>query len=142
MNIIKKLLVVATAILISACASSHVLVGTARAPIAAEDVKIYLTPPAKYEEVALLEASSEGSVAITSRGKVNKVVERLKAEAAALGANGIILQGTRSEYGGSVNTGTANATVSGNSVYGTGFGTSAAIVHKAGTAIAIYVPTE
>src|SRR5581483_11364981 len=66
------------------CASSHVLVGTPRAPISPDQVKLYLHPPTKYEEIAVLEASSKSSWAVTDQGKTNKVIERLKAEAAKL----------------------------------------------------------
>lgn len=89
-----------------------------------------------------MEASSKNSLAITSQGKMNKVMERLKAEAAALGANGVLLQGTGNEYEGLVNTGTGVATVSGNDAHGSSFGTSAAIMQKAGTGIAIYVTEQ
>ena len=125
-----------------ACASSAVVVGTKRPPIRPEQVKVYLRAPAKFEEVAVLEASSRNSVAFSSQGKMNKVVERLKIEAAKIGANGILLTGTGSEYGGTVNSGSATATASGNTAYGSGFGTSVAVIHKAGTAIAIYVTEE
>ena len=120
------------------CASSHVLVGKARPPISPEQVKIYLRPPAKYEEIALLEASSKNSWAVTQQGKMNKTIERLKEEAAQLGANGILLQGSSTEYGASVNTGAATAT--GNTAYGTGV--SVPIMHKAASGVAIFVSEE
>jgi len=127
-------------LVLAACASSSsVVVGTKRSPISPEQVKIYLREPAKFEEVALLEASSRNSWSFSSQGKMDKVVERLKNEAAKIGANGILLTGTGNEYGGSVNSGFATSTASGNSAYGSGFGTSAPVIHKAGSAIAIYV---
>lgn len=132
----RKAIAAALCMALAGCASSSVLVGTQRPEIEPEDVKLYLTPPAQYEQVALLEASSAGSPAFTSRQKTNKVVARLRAEAAALGANGILLQGVGNEYGGSVGTGTA--TMYGNSAIG--MGVSAPVMNKAGTAIAIYVP--
>lgn len=132
----------AIVVLVAACASSHVLVGKARPPISPDQVKVYLHAPAKYEEIAILDASSKNSLAITSQGKMNKVIERLKTEAAALGANGILLKGTGDQYVGSVNTSSANATAVGNSAYGTGFGTSAAIMQKEGSGLAIYVTQE
>ena len=46
--------------LLSACApSAMLLVGTARPPISAADVKIYDQPPASFEEVAILNAWSD-----------------------------------------------------------------------------------
>jgi hypothetical protein len=44
--------------------------------------------------------------AVTAQGKTNVVMDRLKAEAAKLGANGILLEGVGDQAGGSVGTGT------------------------------------
>ena len=127
---------------LTACASSSVLVGKARTAIQPEQVKLYLRPPKKYEEVALLEASSKASFAVTDQGKMDAVIQRMKEEAAKLGANGILLQGTGNEYMGSVNTGVGSATMSGKTAFATGFGTSVGIMQKAGNGIAIFVEEE
>jgi hypothetical protein len=121
-------------IFVAACASSSVLVGKKRAPIDVSQVKVYLTPPAKFEEIALLDASSKASFSITDQGKMDTVIQRLKEEAAKLGANGILMRSTGDQVGGVV--GSANST--GN--FSSGFG--APIMHKSGNAIAIYVPVE
>ena len=49
--------------LLCGCAStsSHVLVGTQRAPLDPSQVKLYLRPPANYEEIALVSADSRNS---------------------------------------------------------------------------------
>lgn len=121
---------------LSGCATSYVLVGQTRPPISPDQVQIYLHPPAnKYSEIALLDTSSRGSFAITAQGKTNVVMDRLKAEAAKLGANGILLEGVGDQAGGSV--GTGYATASGHSAFG--FGSAAAIYHKKGDGLAIYV---
>jgi hypothetical protein len=127
---------------LAACVSSHILVGKARAPISPDRVQLYLHPPAKYEEIAILDTSSRSSFAVTAQGKTNKVIERLKTEAAKLGANGILLQGVGDQAVGSVGTGFGSATASGNSAVGVGFGSSAAIFQKSGSGLAIYVPTD
>jgi hypothetical protein len=126
--------------LLAGCVSSHVLVGTPRPPITPDQVKIYLHPPAKYDEIAVLESSSRASFAMTAQGKTDKVIERLKEEAAKLGANGVLLQGIGDQPAGSVGSGFGSATASGNSAFGVGFGSSAAIYAKSGSGLAIYVP--
>lgn len=124
---------------LSGCATSYVMVGQARPPISPDQVQIYLHPPAnKYSEIALLDASSKGSFAITAQGKTNVVIDRLKAEAAKLGANGILLEGVGDQAGGSV--GTGYATASGHSAFG--FGSSATVFHKKGDGLAIYVEPD
>jgi hypothetical protein len=124
---------------LSGCATSYVMVGQARPPISPDQVQIYLHPPAnKYSEIALLDTSSKGSFAITAQGKTNVVMDRLKAEAAKLGANGILLEGVGDQAGGSV--GTGYATASGHSAFG--FGSSATVFHKKGDGLAIYVEPD
>jgi hypothetical protein len=121
---------------LSGCATSYVMVGQARPPISPDQVQIYFHPPAnRYSEIALLDTSSKGSFAITAQGKTNVVMDRLKAEAAKLGANGILLEGVGDQAAGSV--GTGYATASGHSAFG--FGSSAMVFHKKGDGLAIYV---
>jgi hypothetical protein len=127
------------AAVLTACVSSHIMVGKARAPISPDQVQIYLHPPSKYDEIAVLDTSSRDSFAVTAQGKTNKVIERLKDEAAKLGANGILLQGVGDQAVGSVGSGFGSATASGNSGFGVGVGSSAAIFQKAGSGLAIYV---
>lgn len=126
----------------TACASSHVLVGTARDPIDWEDVKVYLDAPLVYENVALLEASDLGANGFSAQSRMNKVMSRLRAEAADLGANGILLQGFDTQVTGAVSSGFGNATYSGNSAFVTGTGYSAAQTSKIGRAVAIFVPAN
>ncbi len=112
-----------------------------RTPVSSwKDVKVYFRPPeARYDEIALLEASSAGSWAVSSQGKMDKVLERLRVEAAKKGGNGVLLVGVGNEYRGSVSTGNVTATDYGNSAFASGAGTSVAVVAKSGSAIAIYV---
>lgn len=142
MSILRSLWVAGLAFVLTACASSSVLIGTEREPIDSDQVKIYLAPPAKYETVALLEASDLGANGFSAQSRMNKVIGRLKDEAADLGANGILLQGIDTQYIGSVGSGYATSTISGNSAYTNGLGYSAAQTSKVGKAIAIYVPSE
>src|SRR3977135_1095539 len=127
-------------LLLGGCASSHVMIGEARPPISPDQVKLYLHPPEKYEEIAIIDASSRHSIVFTDQQKMNKVIERLKEEAAKVGANGILIQGTGDEQAGEVSTGAGTATGSGHSSYGRGIGVSAGRIMKTGQGIAIYVP--
>ena len=125
---------------LSACSTSHIMVGRARPPISPDQVQIYLHPPAtKYEEIAVLDSSSRNSFTFTAQGKTDVVITRLKEEAAKLGANGILLQGVGDQAAGSVGSGFANGTASGNSATAVGLGISGTIFVKSGTGLAIYV---
>ena len=127
--------VVLIALVMAGCAaSSHILTGQKRPAIEPAQVKLYSKPPAKFEEVAIIEASSRNSWAVTDQGKVDVVIERLKDQAAQLGANGVLLQMTGSESVGGVVTGFAGGT---NPTFGTGIYTQ--VIHKVGRALAIHV---
>jgi hypothetical protein len=129
------------AVLIAACStSSHVLVGTARPPIAPESVRVYLQPPPHYEEIATINASSQGSLALTSQQNMDKAIERMKNEAAKLGANGVLLQGVQDQQTGAIGLGGSNTNVGSSSATGVGVGGSFGLTNKATQGIAIYVP--
>jgi hypothetical protein len=122
------------------CNLLTIVVGTIRASISPDQVKVYLHPPEKYEEVAVVDASSRQSFSHGDQAKTDKVIARLKEEAAKLGANGLLLQGVEDQYAGSVGSGFGSATASGHTAFGTGFGVSAGVFNKTGRGIAIYVP--
>ena len=127
----------------AACAtSSHVLIGTARPPISPESVRVYYTPPPKYEEIATISASSQGSLALTSQQNMDKAMQRMKAEAAKVGANGILLRGVQDSQGGSLGAGVGNTSYGPGSVVGVGVGGSFALTNKVAQGIAIYVPPQ
>ena len=120
--------------------STHVLVGQARPPISPDQVKIYSQPPTYYQEIAVLDASSKSAFGTGGQKSVDKVIERLKIEAAKLGANGVILEGFQDAQTGSIGTGGGSSSYSNNSAVGVGVGGSFGIYKKTGHGEAIYVP--
>ena len=77
---------------LAGCASaSKVMLGQARPPIDPAQVQVYSTPPPGSVEIAQLEATS--AVGFGTQGQTDAAVARLKAEAAKLGANGVVLVG-------------------------------------------------
>jgi hypothetical protein len=115
---------------LAACSTgSHVLIGNTRSALPVGEVKLYLEPPAKYEVIALVRGYSV--TGWTQQQDTDGAVEKMKAEAAALGANGVILsgiyEGGNAVYGSGIsNTGEVNtfsggvsseATVSGQAIY-------------------------
>jgi hypothetical protein len=76
----------------AACAtSSQRLTGTPRAPISPDDVRVYTHAPPNFEEIAILNASRESASAEGERA-FEKMIESLKARAALVGANGLLLE--------------------------------------------------
>jgi hypothetical protein len=125
----------------SACASSaYELVGAARAPISAADVKIYMQAPPVFEEVAVLNAFSHSAFHPGGQHAIDQVMARLKEQAAKLGANGIILGEFSDAQSTALGTGLGTDTYTHNASISLGAGGSVGIFKKTGRGRAIYVP--
>jgi len=130
----------ATVLALAGCAStSKVMLGPTYPAISPEQVHIYYQPPARYREVALLETQS-GAFTYGEQNKMNSVLTKLRAEAAKLGANGVLFQGTENGYGGSgVGVGVGGGHFGGHSHFGGGVGVDISPTQKYARGTAIYV---
>ena len=95
-------------LLISCHPVSHIVVGKKREATNPKDVKVYLDYPESYEKIALVDAGSNFSfkdpvILFAWQSKMNKALERLKIEAASLGANGILIVNTDTKTYQSIN---------------------------------------
>ncbi len=95
----KTIVLLLAMILIGCYPVSHIVVGETKSPISPSQVKILAEYPDEYEIIARIDASSEfafkdPSINITWQSKMDKIIERLKIEAAQLGANGIVIENT------------------------------------------------
>lgn len=99
MRLIAASAAVCALLALAACTTSNALMtGQARPPVSVESVRILTRAPAEYDTIAILSATSTAS---TSRdGSRVKAIEELRAKAAALGANGLLLAGFSSDSGG------------------------------------------
>jgi hypothetical protein len=138
----------ATILSLAACATSHEitahrLIGAPRSPISPAQVQLYLEQPAReFERIAVLNASSERSLAFSSQGKAEVVIRRLKDEAAKLGANGVLLQEITYESNGTLDTGATAEYESARGTIDVGIGVSTLMLERYGRAIAIYLEPE
>lgn len=123
-------------LLAGGCAgTSKVMLGQARTPIDPAQVQIYSTPPPGSVEIAQLESTS--AVGFGTQGQTDAAVARLKREAAALGANGVVLMGVGSSgspVGMSVGAGSYGSHTAG------GVGIGIPTTQKRAAGVAIYVP--
>ena len=83
--------------LISCYPVSHIIVGETRPPINFNEVKVYADFPETFEKIAIMESASDFalkdfSILFTDQQKTNKALERLKKEAAFMGANGLVIE--------------------------------------------------
>ncbi|KAB7763153.1 hypothetical protein [Xanthomonas maliensis] len=126
----------ALALSLAGCASSSkVMLGQPRAPIDPALVRIYPHAPAGSQEIAQLESTS--AAGFGTQGQTDAAVQRLKREAAKLGANGVVLVGVGSERSGgglSVGGGSYGGRVGG------GLGIGIPTTQKRAAGMAIWVP--
>lgn len=129
-----------TCLALAACASSGPkMIGHARPAIPVGQVIVYSHPPAAFEDIATLSASTKSVFSPGGPAQIDKVVERLKAQAAQLGANGLILEGFSDAQTASLGTGVGSESYSRNTSVGVGVGGSFGIFKKTGMGRAIYV---
>ena len=108
MTVLRSILVLALLAVAGCASTSKVMLGPARAPIPAESVRVYVEPPERFQEIARLEADSP--IGFGTPGQTDSAIATLRREAAALGANGLVLLGVdtvRPPVGVSVGTGIA-----------------------------------
>lgn len=140
-SIFRGMALLAIALLLAACASRPLVTGTARAPIDPAQVRVYYSaPPAGYEEIARLEVNS-GAFTFGDQNKTNAVIERLRRQAAGLGANGVLLLGTADGHGGTgVSVGGGGGRIGGRGYSGMGVGVTVSPSQRHASGIAIHVP--
>src|SRR5919201_3707159 len=83
---------VAAACLICSCATRPIIVGQPRPPISPEAVRVYQVPPRHFERIAIIDSPAGTSWIFPDRPSMDLGISRLREQAAALGANGILLQ--------------------------------------------------
>src|SRR5439155_21726570 len=92
----KHLLHSAAAILlassISGCATHVTMIGPARPPISPAAVRSYEAPPRHYQQIAIINSSAGTTWLFPDRGSLDEAIAELRTQAAALGANGVLLQ--------------------------------------------------
>lgn len=85
---------------LSSCATgSTIVTGTKRPAINPSEVYIYLDPPAEYENIGIIETSSD--VGFSRQKAQDRAIKNMKSKAAKIGANGILLTHSGSQAGGS-----------------------------------------
>ncbi|HEV7986073.1 MAG TPA: hypothetical protein VGP20_07895 [Steroidobacteraceae bacterium] len=136
-----RLLLTLCILALTACAApqSQVITGTPRAPISPDQVVILSQPPPVFEDVAILNASSK-SVNPAGQAAFDKVVQRLKMQAAQLGANAVILEGFTDRQTASIGTGVGSTSYSSHSAVGVGVGGGFGVYRKTGQGRAVYIP--
>lgn len=124
MKLIKTLTIGFLAYSISGCTimdGNSIVTGNTKPPISPSEVRLYRTAPENFEEIAIV-SSSAGHDFQKNSSLMNSAVERIKQEAAKIGANGVILTEIKERDAPTVTTsyGQAIASGAGGSAYATG----------------------
>jgi hypothetical protein len=127
---------------LSACAtSSQVLTGVPRTPILPAAVKVYTQAPHSFEEIAVMGASRKSVSSAGGERAIAKMIEAMRAQAAELGANGLLLEDFSDSDPVEIGTGLSSQTYTHNASINLGVGGSLGLTKKIAKARAIFVPS-
>jgi hypothetical protein len=133
--------VIAAAMLAGCAPAAYRLTGAPRPPIVVAQVRVYPTPPPQYQEIAVINAWHRSAFSAEERSQAI-VTRRLKAEAAKLGANGLILDGFDLAETGSLGAGAGTDSYSAHGTINLDLGAWFPIFRTIGKGRAIYVPID
>lgn len=109
-----RLLPVLLCLLLTACASGSALViGKVRPATTPETVRIYVDAPKQYERIAII--NTEGRGGFTMQDNQDLALKEIKAKAAEVGANGVLLTSTGDQSSPYVMTTATGGFITGNS---------------------------
>jgi hypothetical protein len=138
--IVRSLFAISLYLAIAACvSSSQLLTGVPRSPIAPTQVRIYTMAPQGFEEIAVLGASRKSVSTAGGERAIAMMIESMRAQAARLGANGLLLEDFSNSDAVSVGTGVESEIYTHNASISLGVGGSLGVVKKAVKARAIFV---
>src|SRR5919201_3645031 len=113
---------VTAACLVCGCATRPIIVGQPRPPINPEAVRVYRVPPRHFERIAIMDSPAGTSWIFPDRPSMELGISRVREQAAALGANGILLERVYDVSAGGLAIGVGGFGYSGDSFYGGGGG--------------------
>jgi hypothetical protein len=116
------------------------LTGVRRAPLAPAEVRVYTQRPASFQEIAVLSASRKSISSAGGERAIAKMIESMRVQAAALGANGLLLEDFSDSAPFAIGTGVGSQTYTHNASIDVGVGGSLGVVKKTAEARAIFVP--
>ena len=115
------------------------MLGPARPPISPAAVQIYENPPRHYEQIAIINSSAGTTWLFPDHGSLDEAIADLSREAAALGANGVLLQQVYDQPVGGLSVGVGGFGGGHHNFYGGGGSVGGPLINRRVQAIAIYV---
>jgi hypothetical protein len=123
-----------------ACAPTQQLTGRARPPVDPATVVVYSIAPPRFEPIAVIRATTRSLIVAGGAAAIDRVVLRLKEQAAKLGANGVIIDDLDDQESLSLGAGAGSDSYTHNGSISLGFGAFFGLYKRTGAGRAIYVP--
>ena len=124
---------------ISGCATHVTMIGPARPPISPAAVRIYEAPPRHYQQIAIINSSAGTTWLFPDRGSLDETIAELRTQAAAVGANGVLLQAVYDRPVGGLSVGVGGFGGGRHGFYGGGGSVGGPLINRRVQAVAIYV---
>ena len=115
------------------------MVGQPRPAISPEAVRVYQVPPRHFERIAIINSSAGTSWIFPNRPSMELGISRLREKAAALGANGVLVEQVYDEPAGGLALGIGGFGSSRHSFYGGSGSVAGPLINHRIRATAIYV---
>ena len=125
--------------LISGCGTNVTMLSPARPPISPASVRFYQVPPRHYQQIAIINSSAGTTWIFPKRDSLDEALAELRTQAAALGANGVLLQEVYDQPVGGLSLGVGGFGYSHHGFYGGGGNVAGPLINRRVQAIAIYV---
>ena len=107
--------------------------------VSVEQVHVYTQQPARFEEIAVLRASHHSVTSAGGERAIAKIIEKMREQAAQLGANGLLLENLSVGSVLDVGAGVGTQIYTDNANIGLGVASSVGLATKMGEARAIFV---
>ena len=127
------------AFLLASCGTNVTMLGPARPAISPAAVRIYQVPPRHFEQIAIINSSAGTTWIFPNRDSLDEAFADLRNEAAAIGANGVLLQEVYDQPVGGLSVGGGGFGYGNNGFYAGGGGVGGPLINRRVQAMAIYV---
>ena len=115
------------------------MLGPARPAVSPAVVRIYQVPPRPYEQIAIINSSAGTTWIFPNHDSLDQAFAELRSQAAALGANGVLLQEVYDQPVGGLSVGGGGFGYGHHGFYGGGGSVGGPLINRRVQAIAIYV---
>lgn len=138
-SILRLCAVLLAPFVLTSCGTNVTMLGPARPAISPAAVRIYQVPPRHFEQIAVINSSAGTTWIFPNHDSLDEAFGELRSHAAAVGANGVLLQQVYDQPVGGLSIGGGGFGYNHNGFYGGGGSVGGPLINRRVQAIAIYV---